>query len=56
MVEKKRRHYIKILRIDRGGEFVSNSFLSFYKINEITEQLTTSYTPQQNGIAEKIEQ
>ena len=57
MVEKQSGHYIKILRTDRGREFASNNFLSFCKTNGIKRQFTTSYTPQQNGIAErKIEQ
>ena len=57
MVEKQSGHYIKILRTDRAGEFASNDFLSFCKTNGIKRQFTTSYTPQQNGIAEKkIEQ
>ena len=46
MVEKKSGHYIKILRIDKGGEFLSNVFLSFFKTNGIRKKRTTSYTPQ----------
>ena len=53
MVEKKSGHYIKILRIDRGREFTTNNFLSFCKTNGIKRQFTTSYTPQQNGIAKR---
>ena len=36
-----------------GGEFTSNEFNEFCKINGISRQLTTSYTPQQNGVAER---
>ena len=53
MVEKQSGHYIEILRRDIGGEFMSNDFLIFFKTNEIKRKLTTSYTPQQNGIAGK---
>ena len=53
MVEKQSGHYIKTLRTDRGREFASNDFLSFCKTNGIKKQFTTSYTPQQNGIAER---
>ena len=53
MVEKQSGHYIKILRTDRGGEFVSNDFLSFCKTNGIKRKLTTRYTPHQNGIAKR---
>jgi Reverse transcriptase (RNA-dependent DNA polymerase)/gag-polypeptide of LTR copia-type/Integrase core domain/GAG-pre-integrase domain len=44
---------IKILRSDRGGEFISNKFIKFCEENGIRRQLTTAYTPQQNGIAER---
>ena len=53
MVEKQSGGYIKILRTDRWGEFASNDFLIFCKINGIKKKFTTSYTPQQNGIAER---
>ena len=53
MVEKQSGHYIKILRKNRGREFASNDFLSFCKTNGMKKQFTTSYTPQQNGIAER---
>ena len=53
MVEKKSGHYIKIIRTYRGGEFVSNDFLSFWKTNGIKTKFTTSYKPQQNGISKR---
>ena len=53
MVGKKSGHYIKILRTDRGEEFASNDFLSFWKTNGIKTKFTTSYTPQQNGISKR---
>ena len=46
-------HHIKILRTDRGGEYVSNEFLNFCKAHGIQKQFTARYTPQQNGIAER---
>jgi hypothetical protein len=52
-VEKKTGAYLKCLRTDRGGEFNSNEFEEFCKENGITRQLTTAYTPQQNGVAER---
>ena len=42
---------IKMLRLDCGGEYMSNPFSDFLKENGIIHQLTMSYTPQQNGIA-----
>ena len=41
------------MRIDRGGEFTSQEFNNFYNENGIRRQLTTSFTPQQNGVAER---
>lgn len=52
-VEKEAGAYLKCLRTDRGGEFTSNEFGEFCKANGITRQLTTAYTPQQNGVAER---
>jgi transposase InsO family protein len=43
---------IKVLRTDRGGEFESKEFRMFVTDQGIQRQLTTSYTPQQNGVAE----
>ncbi|KAB2634124.1 hypothetical protein D8674_039135 [Pyrus ussuriensis x Pyrus communis] len=37
----------------RGGEFTSIEFADFCKENGIKRQLTTAYTPQQNGVAER---
>lgn len=53
MAEKQSGHYLKILRSDRGGEYTSNIFKSFYRTHGINHQLTTAYTPQQNGVAER---
>lgn len=52
-VEKEIGAYIKCLRTDRGGEFTSNEFGEFCKTHGISRQLTTAYTPQQNGVAER---
>ncbi|KAK9907798.1 hypothetical protein M0R45_000739 [Rubus argutus] len=52
LVEKETGEFIKCLRTDRGGEFTSFEFNNFCKDNGIRRQLTTAYTPQQNGVAE----
>ena len=52
-VEKHSGFNLKTLRSDRGGEFTSNEFDKFCKIHGVKRQLTASYTPQQNGIAER---
>jgi transposase InsO family protein len=53
LVEKQSGHYIKALRMDRGGEYISNEFIRFCKDNGIHKQFTTRYTPQQKGVAER---
>ena len=52
-VEKQSGYYIKCLRTDRGGEYISNDFIKFCKDYGIKRQLTTSFTPQQNGVCER---
>lgn len=44
---------IKVLRSDRGGEYISNEMKQFLKSEGIESQLTTPYTPEQNGVAER---
>ncbi|XP_073115021.1 retrovirus-related Pol polyprotein from transposon TNT 1-94 isoform X2 [Elaeis guineensis] len=53
IVEKESEHMIKILRTDRGGEFLCNDFDSFCKKNGIRRQLTVRHTSEQNGVAER---
>ena len=53
LMEKQSGAYIKTLRIDRGGEFLSNEFNLFCEENGIHRELTTPYTPEQNGVAKR---
>jgi len=53
LVEKEVGSDICCLRIDRGGEFTSYEFNNFCKTHGIRRQLTTGYTPQQNGVAKR---
>jgi hypothetical protein len=46
LAEKKRWHYIKSLRMDRGGEYIANEFIRFFEDNGIHKQFTTRHTPQ----------
>jgi hypothetical protein len=43
-----------LLRTDNGGEFCGKEFDQFYKKCGITHQNTTPYTPQQNGVVERM--
>lgn len=52
-VEKEIGMCITCLRTDRGGEFTSMEFEEFCRTQGISRQLTTAYTPQQNGVAER---
>lgn len=44
---------IKILRSDRGGEFLSDEFSAYLKKRGTIRQLTMHDTPEQNGVAER---
>ncbi|CAI7756164.1 unnamed protein product [Closterium sp. NIES-53] len=44
---------VKAIRSDRGGEFLGAEFRSWLKRHSIKQQLTTAYTPQSNGVAER---
>ena len=44
---------IKLLRSDRGGEYLSYEFCLHLKQCEIVSQLTPSRTPQCNGVSER---
>ena len=52
-MEKKSGYYIKVLRTDRGGEYVSREFHNFCKNHGIHKQFIEQYTPQQNGVTER---
>ena len=47
-------HKIKTLRSDRGGEFLNHLFDAFLTLCGILRQLTNPCTPEQNGIAERL--
>jgi len=52
-VEKQTGKSIKMLRSDRGGEYLSNNFIDYLKENEILSQWTPPGTPQHNGVSER---
>ena len=51
--EKQLGKSLKVLRSDRGGEYLSDEFLGHLIENGILSQLTAPGTPQQNGVAER---
>jgi transposase InsO family protein len=52
-LESETRNKFKILRIDRGGEYLSQEFKQYCAYNGIHRELTQAPTLQQNGVAEK---
>ncbi|CAI7891837.1 unnamed protein product [Closterium sp. NIES-54] len=53
MVERESGKQVKAIRSDRGGEFLGAEFRSWLNRHGIKQQLTTAYTPQSNGVAER---
>ncbi|UYV74272.1 hypothetical protein LAZ67_11002772 [Cordylochernes scorpioides] len=53
-VENELNLKIKDVRTDNGTEFINDKFKGFLIKNGIHHQLTTTYSPQSNGVAERI--
>lgn len=54
MVEKVSGRKLKILRSDNGGEYTSKKFEVYLKSERICHEHTIPKTPQQNGVAERL--
>eukprot|EP00951_Prasinocladus_malaysianus_P026715 scaffold237829_cov15-Prasinocladus_malaysianus.AAC.1 len=54
MLETQTGDKVKIIRTDRGGEYLSCELRSFFKSKGIIHQTTAPYSPQQNGSAERL--
>ena len=54
LVENQTGKRIKTLRTDNGTEYVNENFLSFLRRCGIRHETTIPYTPQQNGVAERL--
>ena len=52
-VENQLGKSIKVLRSNRGGEYLSQEFQDYLKENGILSQWTPPYTPQLNGVSER---
>lgn len=53
LVENQTGKRIKILRTNNGKEYVNQKFEQYMKKSGIRHQFTITYTPQQNGVAER---
>ena len=52
-VERESRKKIKSPRCDGGGEYTGNAFRNYLTEQGITQRMTTPYTPEHNGIAQR---
>lgn len=53
-VENESDYYLKSLRLNRGDKLMSKDFIRFCEEHGIKRQLTAPYSPQHNGLAEKM--
>lgn len=53
-VENELEKTIKTFRSDNGTEYINNSFKQYIKKNGIQHQNSAPYSPQQNGVAERM--
>ena len=54
LIENEVKEKIGTLRTDNGREFTSNEFKKYCMDNGIKRHLTNVYTPQQNGVVERM--
>lgn len=54
LVENQTEKKVKYLRTDNGLEFCNNRFDDLYKKSGIKRHKTCAYTPQQNGVSERM--
>jgi transposase InsO family protein len=53
-VERETGRQIKVLRSDNGSEYINNKMDSYLLETGIKREMTTIYTPQQNGASERL--
>ena len=53
-VERQTGMPVKILRTDNGTEYVNKKLIGFFDETGILHQKSNAYTPQQNGVAERM--
>ena len=54
LVEKSSSRQIKALRSDNVGKYTSHEIESYLTKEGIKHELTTPHTPEQNGVAERL--
>jgi len=54
MVERSTGRKLKVLRSDNGGEYTSGEFVEYLRSEGIRHELTVPKSPQQNGVAERL--
>lgn len=54
IIEKQTGKKIKNIRTDNGGEYISGEFIKFCEREGIKHEYTIAYTPEQNGVAERM--
>ena len=54
LVEKATKKKVRTFRTDNGGEYTSSQFENYLKAEGIRHELTVHKTPQQNGVAERL--
>lgn len=52
--EKFSGHQLKVFRTDNGGEYTSKEFENYLKSEGVRHELTVPKTPEQNGVAERL--
>lgn len=53
-VTRESGNQIGVIRTDNGGEYVSNEFKEYLKRKGIRHETSVPYTPEQNGVAERL--
>ena len=54
MAEKQTGQQLKCLRSDNGKEYCNSKFKDYFHKHGVVHQTTVSHTPQQNGVAERL--
>ena len=52
--ERQTGSLVKVVRTDRGTEFLNKTFRGYCGEKGIHTELSAAYTPQQNGVAERM--